>query len=77
MTISSLIIKGFVDRIESIEVQEQDLKEDKRAIYKEAKTENIQISILRRVVRDRRKEPEVLREENDTYAAYARAVGLI
>lgn len=50
---------------------------DSREVYADAKSKGYDTKALRRVIRDMRKDPTKLREENDNYDVYAHAAGIL
>lgn len=68
---------ALVDRLVNLEESRADIRLDSKEVYAEAKSKGYCPKTLRRIVRDKRKDPNQLREENDTYDIYAHAAGLI
>lgn len=58
-------LKSFVDRIEDLEVDKQNVAEDIKDVYAQAKGSGFDTKILRQVIR-RRKIERQAREEQDT-----------
>jgi uncharacterized protein (UPF0335 family) len=77
MHINQPEFKAFVDRLSNLADDADDIKMDARQVLAEAKAAGFNTRILRRVVRDMRKDPYKLREENETYDTYAHAAGLM
>lgn len=67
----------YVDRIEALHVERDELTADIKAVYDEAKSAGFVTAVLRQIVRERRMEPD---ERHDHYAlldSYRRALGML
>ena len=65
-------LRSLVDRIERLEEEKRALAEDIRGIYAQAKSTGFDVKALRKVVADRRKDQDELRDLDaivDTYKA--------
>jgi len=69
-------IKSIVERVERIEVEMDERKQDRKEIYAEAKSAGLDAKVLRALVAERRKDQEdwaaFLEEKN----LYRRAMGM-
>lgn len=68
---------SILSRLVNIDQEKKGLGEDFNGILLEAKSKEYDPKALRRVVRDMRKDPSKLREENDAYELYAHAAGIL
>lgn len=69
-------LRSIVERIERLEEERKALASDISDIYAEAKGAGFEAKVVRRVVRDRRREPAALEEEEHLLALYRRALGM-
>jgi len=67
----------YVDRLEGLDVERQQLNSRIRVVYDEAKEAGFQPQILRQIVRERKLEPEVRRDQYALLDAYRRALGML
>lgn len=72
--ISGTQLKAFVDRIENLEEEKAALAEDIKEIYSEAKAVGFVPKIIKKIVANRRKDKEKLREEKELTEMYAFAI---
>ena len=68
-------LKAFVERIERINEEIAEKNEDKKEIFAEVKSSGFDSKIVKKIVSDRAKDPNKLREENELYDVYWQAVG--
>ena len=72
--ISGNRVRSFIERIERLETEIQDLNDGKKEVFAEAKGEGFDVKILKEIVRLRKQDPEE-RDENETLlAVYMRAM---
>jgi len=67
-------LKSFVQRIESLEEDIAGKNEDKRDVYKEAKSLGYCTKTLKKAIQRRRFEPSKRREEDDLLELYEEAL---
>jgi uncharacterized protein (UPF0335 family) len=63
-------LKSLIERVERLEEEKRALSSDIKDIYTEAKSAGFDTKVLRRLVRERRRDPAELEEEEtlrDTY----------
>jgi uncharacterized protein (UPF0335 family) len=70
-------LRTVVKAIEDIEAQIAGLNREKRDVYAFAKKSNIHVPALKRVVRDRAKDPKARADEEDAYQRYMGALGQV
>lgn len=68
-------LRSFVERIEKIEAERDELSEDIRGIYKEAKQGGLNVKALRAVVRRRKQDADEAQALEDTIEMYRAALG--
>ncbi|PWR23378.1 DUF2312 domain-containing protein [Zavarzinia compransoris] len=69
-------LRQMVARIERLDGEIDALNDDKREVYKEAKAQGLDPTIVRQVIRLRREDGGVRRERNETLEIYMRALGM-
>jgi uncharacterized protein (UPF0335 family) len=73
---SQAMLRGFVDRIENVNKQIDDLRDDKKVITAEAKAAGFEPKYIGKIVRKRRKKPHDWQEEDAKESMYMHAVGM-
>jgi uncharacterized protein (UPF0335 family) len=58
-------IRSFVERIEHLDVELQELNEQKKEVFSEAKAEGFDVTILKEIIKLRKQDKEE-RDERDT-----------
>lgn len=74
--IASDRLRSVVERIERLEEERRALAKDVRDIYSEAKSAGFEPKVLRKLIRDRKREPAELEEEETLLELYKRALGM-
>ena len=69
-------LEGFIETIEGEDREIQSHNEVKSAIYKAAKDAGYNVKVLRRIISERRLDPEKRREEYDIYEEYRAKLGM-
>lgn len=69
-------LRSIVERIERLEAEIKDLNSDKSEVYSEAKANGYEPAIIRKVVAIRRKDANVVAEEDAVLETYKRALGM-
>ncbi len=69
-------LRLFIERIERLEEEERGLKEDKRDVYLEAKSQGYDQKIMREVIKLRRMNPSDRAERDAILDLYRAAIGL-
>jgi uncharacterized protein (UPF0335 family) len=70
-------LKSFVSRIERLNKDRDDVNEDIREVYGEAKSCGLSTKIIRTIVRERAMDADKRREENELLDLYRSAMGLL
>jgi uncharacterized protein (UPF0335 family) len=74
---SESALRAYVERIEAKEAIRTEAAEDIKEILLEAHSQGLDKKTIRRVVRDRRKDPEKLKAEEQLLAIYRQALGVL
>ncbi|UUV43234.1 DsbA-like protein [Rhodobacter phage RcCWillis] len=67
-------LKQFVERVEQLEVEEKDIRDQKKEVYAEAKGRGYNIKVLRQAIARRKKDRDALAEEEATLEMYEEAL---
>lgn len=67
-------LKSFVERIETVERQIQELTEDKKEIFAEAKSDGYDVKVLREVIKLRKQDKSERDEHESLLDAYLHAI---
>ncbi len=76
MTIAQERLKSFIERIERLEAEKDELSEDVKEVYSEAKGVGYDPKIMRQIVRIRKLDEHERREQEDLLHAYMKALGM-
>ncbi len=74
--ISAARLRSIVERVERLEEERKALAADIKDIYSEAKSAGFEPKPLRRLIRERKREPAELEEEETLLELYKRALGM-
>lgn len=74
--ISGERLKVFLDRIERLEEEKRSIGEDIKEIFAEAKGQGFDTKLMRMLLKERRMDPDDLKEQNDMLDVYRRALGM-
>lgn len=69
-------LKAFVDRIESQEIEKKEISDGIKEIYAEAKGTGFDATIIRRIIAERKKNADDLREQEELMDLYRQALGM-
>jgi uncharacterized protein (UPF0335 family) len=67
---------SFIERIERLEEDEKQVREDKKDVYAEAKGTGYDVKIIRRIVALRKQDKDTRREEEEILELYLAALGM-
>jgi len=70
-------LKSIIERIERLEVEKAEISEQIKEVYNEAKGNGFDVKILRKVVRELKKDRAKRQEEDAILDLYLSAVGAI
>lgn len=68
-------LKVFIERVEKLEEDKRATGTDIRSVYQEASGEGFDAKVLRKIVADRRKDAEVVAEQEELKRIYKEALG--
>ena len=69
-------IRSFVERIESLNIEKNEISEQQKDVFAEAKSRGYDTRILRKVVSMRKRDPQDLSEEEAILEIYREALDL-
>lgn len=69
-------LRQFVERVERLEAEKSDIAEQVKEVFAEAKGRGYCCRTLRKVIAERKKEPDARAEKQAVFEMYAEAVGL-
>lgn len=75
--IASDRLKWFIERIERLEEEKRVLAEDIKEVYAEAKGTGFDTKIMRRLIKERRRDQDGVAEEEALLELYKRALGML
>lgn len=67
---------SFIERIERLEEEKSALNEDIKEVYKEIKGSGFDTKMVRRLVSRRKKDQDLVREEDEVFELYLQAMGM-
>ena len=67
-------IRSFVERIEQLELELQELSEGKKEVFAEAKNEGFDVKILREIIKLRKQDKDEREEQETLLDVYMRAM---
>ncbi len=73
-TISAGLIKQIVARVENLEEQKSQIMQEISDVFRESKSEGLDVSVLKQLIRQRKKEKEQVAEEEELLDIYRRAL---
>ena len=74
VTIPGGRIRSFVERVESLDTEMQELSEQKKEIFSEAKSEGFDVKILKEIIKLRKQDEEERDERESLLDLYMRAI---
>lgn len=69
-------LRQFIERIEQLESEKKAIQEDIKEVFSEAKARGFDVKIMRKVIAERKREPDDLAEEQAVLEMYRKAIGL-
>lgn len=67
-------LKSYISRIEKLEEEKKNISDDINNVYKEAKSDGFDDTVLRVMIGDRKKDPQKLEEFKYIYETYMEAM---
>ena len=74
ITIAGGRIRSFVERIEHLDTELQELNEQKKEVFSEAKAEGLDVKILREIIKLRKQDQDERDEHETLLELYMRAM---
>ena len=74
---SAARLKSYVERVERLESDKQDIAEDIKEVFKEAKSEGFDVKIMKEVIKLRKKDAEDRVMEEELLTIYKTALGMV
>lgn len=68
-------LRNFIERVERLEEEKQALMSDLREVFAEMKAAGYDTRVVKRLIRERRRDQHERLEEESVYATYAKAIG--
>ncbi len=68
-------IRQFIERYERLDAEKKDIADHQKEVMAEAKARGYDVKILRRIIADRKKDPQELAEEEAVLEMYRDAIG--
>jgi uncharacterized protein (UPF0335 family) len=75
-TVAGVRLKSFLDRIERLTEEKQDLSDDIKEVFAEAKGVGFDAKTMRTLLRLKKMDPQKRREADDILALYMAAIGM-
>lgn len=69
-------LRQFIERWERLETEKKDLADQQKEIMAEARARGYCVKTMRKVIAERKKDPEQRAEESAIFDMYAEAIGL-
>lgn len=69
-------LRQFVERIETLEQEKRDTAEQTKEVYAEAKGRGYDTKVLRKIISERKREPDDITEEEAIAEMYREALGM-
>lgn len=69
-------LKSFIERIERLEEEKKALAEDIKDVYAEAKGVGFDVPTIRKVIAERKKDPDKRAEQLELFDLYKSAIGM-
>lgn len=73
---SNAQLKSVVERIERLDAEIKELRDDQKDIYAEAKGNGYDVKVLRKVVAIRKQDPQARAEQESILETYMSALGM-
>lgn len=70
-------LRSFVDRIERLETEQRAIDADKKEVYAEAKATGFNVKVMKRIIAERRKDPNQFAEEEVIMDLYRQALDMV
>lgn len=77
MTPTGQRLRAYIDRIERLETSKQEIMEDIKEVYAEAKGDGFDVKTMRKIVAIRKKDSAEVAEEEAILETYKSALGML
>lgn len=67
-------LRSFIERVEKLEIEKKQLGEAIKEVYSEAKGAGYDVKIMRKIVKERKYDPDDLQEEAEILRLYKEAI---
>lgn len=74
--VTSSELKSFVERFETLDIQKKEIQELQKDIMSEASSRGYDTRILRKIIAIRKKDPQIVSEEDAVFELYKEALGM-
>ena len=69
-------LQQYIQRIEKLEEEKANLQADIREVYSEAKANGFDTKVMRKLVQQRRMDPQDRSEQEELFTVYKQAIGM-
>lgn len=69
-------LRQFIERIERLDVEEKDIKDQKREVFAEAKGRGYDVAVMRKILAERKRDRDDIAEEEAILEMYREALGM-
>ena len=76
LTESGKRLKTYIDRVERLEEEKQQIADDIKEVYSEAKSDGFDVKIMKKVVSIRKKDDNDRMEEEQLLSVYKSSIGM-
>ena len=70
-------IRSFVERIEQLDIELQELNENKKEVFSEAKGEGFDVKVLKEIIKLRKQDKDERKEQEAILEVYLQALGML
>lgn len=74
--VTSSELKSFVEQFETLDIQKKEIQELQKDIMSEASSRGYDTRILRKIIAIRKKDPQIVSEEDAVFELYKEALGM-
>lgn len=69
-------LRQFIEQVERLESEKKDIADQQKEVMAEAKGRGYDTKIIRKIIAERKKDPDTRAEEQAVFDMYAEAIGL-
>lgn len=74
--VSAAELRQFIERIERLEVEKKDIQDQQKEVFSEAKGRGYDVKAMRKLIAERKREPDDISEEEAVLEMYREALGM-